>query len=354
MASLEISSPHDNDKNETALTFCHAVSSGGSFQIPRKINIVTIMNLGDNCPLNEGLDKTLQTFVTEGFKFFEYNSVNQTPACASLQQSLNSSINERNALLSKKEKETRSHPVFNIRNHVERSIMNGAILSFSDSTNALMSTMIYDEHGKHIKTVPINYISPTGAKEDHINMVMLISYLCGLTDHTAISKMNGRLTIVLIICRGVDETIPEPTLKLMRGRSETNDFLPKFSLVYIRGLDKDGLIGQIIGTKDRSYIIETFIGQQYTVPIENVELLNKVKLTGLNTVSKNGLIGTYVQFDHDSSRLQIKMEVGPDILLKGSNLIGLHDPAGGKYKTPKHKRKNTRRKHARLRKVSRK
>jgi hypothetical protein len=316
------------------------------------------MNLGDNCPLNEGLDKTLQTFVTEGFKFFEYNSVNQTPACASLQQSLNSQVYERNAVLSKKAKETGSKslllPVFNIRNHVELSRMNSATLSFSDSKNALMSTMIYDEHGNHIKTVPINYISPTGAKKDQIDMTMLIAYLCGLQDPTAISKMNGRLTIVLIICRGVDETIPEPTLKLMRGRSETNDFLPKFSLVYIRGLDKDGLIGQIIGTKDRSYIIETFIGQQYTVPIENVELLNKVRLTGLNTVSKNGLIGTYVQYDHPSSRFQIKMEDGTIILVKGINLIGLHDPAGGKHKTHKHKRKNTRHKNARLHKVSRK
>lgn len=351
MASLESSSPHDNDKNETALTFCHAVSNGTVFEIPSKINIVTIMKLGDNCPLNQGIDTDLQTFVTRGFKFFEYNSVIQTPACASLQHSLNSPIYERNSLLAKKSKEngkSRIHPEFNIRNHVEGSAMNNATLSFHDSTTALMDTMIYDEHGVHIKTVPIKYPDKV-----QIDLTRLTCYLCGLPDIKAVSKMNGRLTIVLIICRGLDKSITPPTLQLMRQLSEKNDFLPLGSYVYIHGRENNGLIGQLIEITNRYYKISSPPdGRKTTTSMENVELLTRVQLSGLQTVSKNGLKGTFIK-ELPSGRFQLKMDDGSTITVNPINLIGLHEPSGGKHKTHKHKRKNTR-KNARLRKVSRK
>jgi len=380
MASLETSlkstSPHNKNKNETALTFCHGVSNGTSFSIPPKINIVTIMNLGDNCPLIQGLDLEFQAFLQRGSKFFEYNSVRRTPECEALQSFLNGKVEESNAFLTTIAKEegrmSSNSPSFNIRNHVEESEMNNAELTFSDGTNALMSTMIYDDRGTYIKTVPIKYLDPdTGAEVKRIDMTRLITYLCGLNDFDSVTKMNGRLTIVLVICREVKHSLDKPTLTLMRQRSDDNDFLPMYSLSYIHGLPpslpdmpsmppslpnmasmppsppinaKNGLIGQIvdINKKDGTYTIQSSDGKTTTAPVRNVELVSRVQLTGLTTVAKNGLKGTFIKYSPDTGRFEIKMDIdGKTILVKLNNLIGLYEPTGGR-KTRRHNRKKVR------------
>jgi hypothetical protein len=350
MASLKNTSPHDNAKNETALTFCHGVLNGDSFEIPPKINVVTIMKLGDNCPLNKGFDKEFQEFLQGGSKFFEYNSIRRTPECEALQNSLNGQVNETNTFLAAEAREegrmSSERPLFSIRNHVEESEMNNAELTFSDDTNALMSTMIYDERGVLIKTVPIKYLDPdNGAEVKKIDITRLIIYLCGLGDFDAVTKMKGRLTIVLVICRGVDPRLGKPTLAIMRQRSDTSDFLPKFSFVYIHGMDgKDGLVGQIIDIKDGSYIIGSPDGTHTIASKESVDLVNRVQLKGLKMETLNGSKGTFVKFSTETNRFQIKMDDGKFILVSPVNLLGLHEPTGGR-KTRRQKRKKVRRTH---------
>lgn len=225
---------HLGTHDDIAITYAHGCIKLPAIKVPKNVNIITFSDVDVNFPLSSQLDGFIRSFVSRGDDFFKFNQHKLTSNGEAFDTFLRKCV----------------HPELCIRNHVEGQQMNDMVLIFKPERNEYIGTDIYiqnkhipDEelvntkiaergHRIQLPSIPKYYVKD-GDQVDlpHMNIIQLLKLICGVNSIEDIETPGyGKLTLLLVACRGTCGKPPSQVLSLMRQIShEGSTYSPQSS-----------------------------------------------------------------------------------------------------------------------------
>ena len=186
----------------------HSAMEEEGFIVPEDVYIITLMHIGDKCPLDQQVWETIMQLYERGYTLFENDdkSTEQTEAGHGVEQLLNTIFHDDERVLKGKG--------FKIRNHIPGTIANDQILHFfGDTTDGLADLHIVCFNKTWLRGWPA--VGHFKGKKNYVRYEYGSEPIT-LSDLVA---REGAGVYILLACRGVGD-IPEANVKVMRQRSE--------------------------------------------------------------------------------------------------------------------------------------